>query len=43
MYCVRKKGINLVAIDDTRPLAEQGPFDVILHKVSRDLFKAGLK
>ncbi|KQJ96196.1 inositol-tetrakisphosphate 1-kinase 1 [Brachypodium distachyon] len=28
----RKKGINFVSIDETCPLSEQGPFDIILHK-----------
>ncbi|GBG76982.1 hypothetical protein CBR_g23313 [Chara braunii] len=32
MMC-RKHGINLVEIDRSRPLLEQGPFDVILHKL----------
>lgn len=30
----RKKGITFVAIDRNRPLDEQGPFDVVLHKLS---------
>lgn len=30
----RLKGISLVAIDCSVPLTEQGPFDVLLHKVS---------
>eukprot|EP00250_Pteridium_aquilinum_P019522 c24464_g1_i2 orf=228-1421(-) len=30
----REKGIVFVAIDRDRPLQEQGPFDVILHKIS---------
>ncbi|XP_021892368.1 inositol-tetrakisphosphate 1-kinase 3-like [Carica papaya] len=30
----RKKGILFVAIDINRPLADQGPFDVVLHKLS---------
>ncbi|KAH7292998.1 hypothetical protein KP509_28G007400 [Ceratopteris richardii] len=30
----RKKGIIFVAIDKSRPLREQGPFDVILHKIT---------
>ncbi|KAK9067830.1 hypothetical protein SSX86_011941 [Deinandra increscens subsp. villosa] len=30
----RKKGIFFVAIDQTRPLSDQGPFDIVLHKVS---------
>ncbi|KAG1341856.1 putative Inositol-tetrakisphosphate 1-kinase 2 [Cocos nucifera] len=28
----RKKGILFVAIDQSRPLSEQGPFDIVLHK-----------
>ncbi|XP_078436588.1 inositol-tetrakisphosphate 1-kinase 4-like isoform X2 [Wolffia australiana] len=30
----RKKGISFVAIDQNRPLCEQGPFDIVLHKLS---------
>lgn len=30
----RLKGISLVAIDRSIPLIDQGPFDVLLHKVS---------
>lgn len=30
----RNKGIYFVAIDQTRPLSDQGPFDIVLHKVS---------
>ncbi|XP_068656052.1 inositol-tetrakisphosphate 1-kinase 4-like isoform X1 [Aristolochia californica] len=30
----RKKGILFVAIDQSRPLSEQGPFDIVLHKLS---------
>ncbi|CAI9116045.1 OLC1v1017092C2 [Oldenlandia corymbosa var. corymbosa] len=30
----RNKGIQFVAIDQTRPLSEQGPFDIVLHKLS---------
>jgi hypothetical protein len=29
----RKKGIQFVAIDHKRPLSDQGPFDIVLHKV----------
>ncbi|XP_010530695.1 PREDICTED: inositol-tetrakisphosphate 1-kinase 2 isoform X2 [Tarenaya hassleriana] len=29
----RKKGIFFVAIDQNRPLSEQGPFDIVLHKL----------
>lgn len=30
----RKKGILFVAIDQNRPLSDQGPFDIVLHKLS---------
>ncbi|MED6119142.1 hypothetical protein PIB30_009245 [Stylosanthes scabra] len=30
----RNKGIFFVAIDLNKPLLEQGPFDVVLHKLS---------
>ena len=30
----RMKGISLVAVDRSIPLTDQGPFDVLLHKVS---------
>ncbi|GFZ10110.1 inositol 1,3,4-trisphosphate 5/6-kinase family protein [Actinidia rufa] len=30
----RNKGILFVAIDPNRPLSEQGPFDIVLHKLS---------
>ncbi|XP_072990931.1 inositol-tetrakisphosphate 1-kinase 3 isoform X1 [Typha latifolia] len=30
----RKKGILFVAIDQSRPLLEQGPFDIVLHKLT---------
>ncbi|KAL3514331.1 hypothetical protein ACH5RR_027048 [Cinchona calisaya] len=30
----RNKGIFFVAIDHTRPLSDQGPFDIVLHKLS---------
>lgn len=29
----RNKGILFVAIDQSRPLSDQGPFDIVLHKV----------
>ncbi|KAF8728264.1 hypothetical protein HU200_018858 [Digitaria exilis] len=29
-----KKGIHFESIDETRPLSEQGPFDIILHKLT---------
>jgi len=32
-YC-RKKGILFVAIDHKRPLSDQGPFDIVLHKLT---------
>lgn len=32
MKC-RNKGILFVAIDHNRPLSDQGPFDIVLHKV----------
>ncbi|XP_044508647.1 inositol-tetrakisphosphate 1-kinase 3-like isoform X1 [Mangifera indica] len=30
----RSKGITFVAIDTNRPLLDQGPFDIVLHKMS---------
>nr|GMD89202.1 inositol-tetrakisphosphate 1-kinase 3-like isoform X1 [Ipomoea batatas] len=30
----RNKGILFVAIDESRPLADQGPFDIVLHKLT---------
>ncbi|KAM7514457.1 hypothetical protein LguiA_004040 [Lonicera macranthoides] len=30
----RNKGILFVAIDQTKPLSDQGPFDIVLHKLS---------
>lgn len=36
----RNKGILFVAIDLSRPLADQGPFNVVLHKISgKEWFK----
>lgn len=35
LHC-RNKGIFFVAIDRSRPLSDQGPFDVVLHKVCVD-------
>jgi hypothetical protein len=29
----RNKGILFVAIDQNQPLSDQGPFDIVLHKV----------
>lgn len=40
-FWCRKKGIMFVAIDQNRPLSDQGPFDIVLHKVC--LFKAFLR
>ena len=37
LYC-RTKGIKFVCIDVNRPLSDQGPFDVVLHKVSDDFY-----
>jgi hypothetical protein len=36
--CFRSKGIKFTAIDWNKPLSEQGPFDVILHKVGDSFF-----
>ncbi|KMZ56036.1 Inositol-tetrakisphosphate 1-kinase [Zostera marina] len=30
----RKKGILFIAIDPNKPLSDQGPFNVVLHKLS---------
>ncbi|KAF5203705.1 Inositol-tetrakisphosphate 1-kinase [Thalictrum thalictroides] len=30
----RNKGISFVAIDQNKPLSDQGPFDIVLHKLS---------
>lgn len=30
----RKKGILFVAIDENRPLSDQGPFNIVLHKLT---------
>ncbi|XP_064953770.1 inositol-tetrakisphosphate 1-kinase 5-like [Musa acuminata AAA Group] len=38
----RKRGVDLVPIDTTRPLAEQGPFDCVLHKLHGEDWKAQL-
>ncbi|CAA0809086.1 Inositol-tetrakisphosphate 1-kinase 3 [Striga hermonthica] len=32
--CCRNKGILFVPIDQNRPLSDQGPFDILLHKLS---------
>lgn len=34
----RHKGVSFVAIDLNRPLEDQGPFDVVLHKLSGKLW-----
>ena len=38
LHLFRKKGIHFVSIDETHPLSEQGPFDIILHKVRNLVF-----
>ena len=38
LHLFRKKGIHFVSIDETHPLSEQGPFDIILHKVRKLVF-----
>jgi hypothetical protein len=38
LHLFRKKDIHFVSIDETRPLSEQGPFDIILHKVRNLVF-----
>lgn len=39
----RSKGITFTAIDRNRPLEEQGPFDVILHKLATEVWHQQLK
>ncbi|KAJ3703485.1 hypothetical protein LUZ61_007190 [Rhynchospora tenuis] len=39
----RKKGIFFVEIDFNRPLSEQGPFDVILHKLTSEEWRHSLE
>ncbi|OEL18061.1 Inositol-tetrakisphosphate 1-kinase 2 [Dichanthelium oligosanthes] len=34
LQLARKNGISFVSIDESLPLSEQGPFDVILHKIT---------
>ena len=29
----KQRGIDLIEIDPTKPLAQQGPFDCIIHKI----------
>eukprot|EP01018_Ginkgo_biloba_P023772 Gb_34303 [translate_table: standard] len=38
-----KRGILFVAIDRNRPLVEQGPFDIILHKISEKEWRQNLE
>ncbi|KAG4984367.1 hypothetical protein AAZX31_10G242300 [Glycine max] len=35
----QNRGINFVAIDLNKPLPEQGPFDIILHKLSGEVWR----
>ncbi|CAN1223650.1 Inositol-tetrakisphosphate 1-kinase 1 [Linum grandiflorum] len=37
------RGINLVAVDTSKPLAEQGPFDCVVHKLYDDDWKLQLE
>lgn len=39
----RSRGIEIVVIDENRPLEEQGPFDVILQKIRRKEFEEELE
>ncbi|WOK98681.1 hypothetical protein Cni_G07393 [Canna indica] len=39
----RERGIDLVPIDTTLPLANQGPFDCVLHKLYGEEWKAQLE
>ncbi|KAI5082766.1 hypothetical protein GOP47_0002509 [Adiantum capillus-veneris] len=39
----RSKGITFAAIDRSRPLEEQGPFDVILHKLTTEAWNQQLR
>eukprot|EP00250_Pteridium_aquilinum_P000580 c10663_g1_i1 orf=645-1889(+) len=39
----RSKGIIFSVIDNDRPLLEQGPFDVILHKITGEVWHQELK
>ncbi|KAL6634370.1 hypothetical protein ACP70R_027041 [Stipagrostis hirtigluma subsp. patula] len=38
-----RHGIRVVAVDTTRPLAEQGPFDLIIHKLYDQPWRAQLE
>ncbi|XP_061365678.1 inositol-tetrakisphosphate 1-kinase 1-like [Gastrolobium bilobum] len=39
----RSRGIDLVRVDPNRPLADQGPFDCVLHKLNGDEWKQQLR
>lgn len=39
----RSKGIDFIPVDSAKPLAEQGPFDAILHKLSSENWNEQLK
>lgn len=39
----RKRGIDLICIDDNKPLIDQGPFDCILHKLYGEEWKKQLQ
>nr|XP_017243993.1 PREDICTED: inositol-tetrakisphosphate 1-kinase 3-like isoform X2 [Daucus carota subsp. sativus] len=39
----RSKGISFVAIDQTRPLSDQGPFNILLHKLSGKEWRKSLE
>lgn len=41
--CAKSRGIEIVVIDETLPLEEQGPFDVILQKIRRPDFERQLE
>lgn len=38
-----ERGMRLVAVDVSRPLAEQGPFDLIVHKLYDEAWRAQLE
>ncbi|XP_016568959.1 inositol-tetrakisphosphate 1-kinase 3 isoform X1 [Capsicum annuum] len=39
----RSKGILFVAIDQNKPLSDQGPFDIVLHKLSGSKWRRNLE
>lgn len=41
--CAKSRGIEIIVIDETLPLEEQGPFDVILQKIRRPDFERQLE